>query len=335
MRAVAIEATGWCLPETGTAVAELPELPGMSARERETCAGLGIDRVPVDDDASSRTLAVHAARQALAEAGRAASDVDVLILIEPRVPETLLASEATAVQAALGANRALTFSVGGLGCASIAPALLTARGLLAADPGLDTVLVAHGSKPPTARRYRHPVTVQGDGGFAAVLSRRGPTRIIDVVLESDGDYAELFRVEYQGVPVEHWREECADLDAYSFQLALRTRDRLRAVNRRLLERNGLRQSDIAGYLCQNLSLAALRFYQETLGVAIESACADNLRHHGHLGPADALLNLRTTLDRDRWRPGDHVILLNISPVAAWSAILVEIATDDADGDICL
>ncbi|MGX7827866.1 3-oxoacyl-[acyl-carrier-protein] synthase III C-terminal domain-containing protein [Actinokineospora sp. 24-640] len=316
-------------------MAELPELPGMSAQEREICAGLGIDRVCVDDDANSRTLAIRAARQALAEAGRTASDVDALILIEPRVPDTLLASEATAVQAALGANRALTFSVGGLGCASIAPALLTARGLLRADPELATVLVAHGSKPPTARRYRHPVTVQGDCGFAVVLSSHGPVRIIDVVLESDGDYAELFRVEYRGVPVEHWREECADIDAYSFQLALRTRDRLRAVNRRLLDRNGLRQSDVAGYLCQNLSLAALRFYQETLGATIDSVCADNLRHYGHLGPADALLNLRTSLGRDRWRSGDHVILLNVSPVAAWSAILIEITTGDANEDICL
>jgi 3-oxoacyl-[acyl-carrier-protein] synthase-3 len=333
--AVALQATGWCLPETGIAVAELPELPTLSAPERQLCAGLGIERVPADDKADSRTLAVHAARQALAEAGVSAAEVDALILIEPRVPEALLTSDVTAVQAALGATRALAFSVGGLGCASIAPALLAARGLLCADSGLSTVLVAHGSKPPTARRYRHPVTVQGDCGFAALLSRHGPVRILDVVLESDGDYAELFRVDYQDVPVEHWREECADVGRYSFQLALRTRDRLRAVHRRLLDGNDLRPRDIAGYLCQNLSLAALRFYEEVLGVTMESACADNLRHHGHLGPADALLNLRTTLAGNRWRTGDHVILFNVSPVAAWSAMLVEITTGDADEDICL
>jgi len=326
--AVAIQATGWCLPEQGIAVADLLELRELSVPERQFCAELGIERVPADGEADSRTLAVHAARQALAEAGLTAAELDALILVEPRVPGTLLASDVTAVQAALGATRALSFSVGGLGCASIAPAVLTARGLLCADAGLSTVLVAHGSKPPTARRYRHPVTVQGDCGFAAVLSRHGPVRILDVVLETDGDYADLFRVDYQDVPVERWREECADIPKYSFRLALHTRDRLRAIHRRLLDGSGLREQDIAGYVCQNLSLATLRFYEEILGVAMEDACAQNLRNHGHLGPADALLNLATTLGANRWRTGDHVVLFNVSPVAAWSAMLVEITTGE-------
>lgn len=334
MTGVAIRAMGWYLPETGIAVADLPELAEMSAPERRTCADLGIERVPVDA-ADSPTLAARAARRALADAGMTASDLDALVLIESRVPKTLLSSEATAVQAALGADRAVAFSVGGLGCASIAPALLAARGLLCADRHMSAVLVAHGSKPPTARRYRHPVTVQGDCGFAVLLSRSGPLRLLDVVLESDGEYSDLFRVDYRDVPVDRWREECLDIGKYGFRLAVATRDRLRSVNRQLLERNDLRQEDIAGYLCQNLSLAALRFYRESLGVTMEGACADNLRHRGHLGPADALLNLHTTLDRNRWRTGDRVVLLNVSPVAAWSAVLVEIADAGAEDDIFL
>ncbi|WNV85209.1 3-oxoacyl-[acyl-carrier-protein] synthase III C-terminal domain-containing protein [Umezawaea sp. Da 62-37] len=335
MTGITIQAMGWHLPETGMTVADLPELADMSTRERQTCTTLGIERVPVDDHADSRTLAVRAAQRVLADTGMTGIDLDALVLVEPRVPKALLTSEVTAVQAALGAGRAMSFSVGGLGCASITPALLTARGMLHADPHLSTVLIAHGSKPPTSRRYRHPVTVQGDCGFAVLLSRNGPLHLLDVVLESDGDYSDLFRVDYRDVPVDQWREECLDIGKYSLRLAVTTRDRLRSVNQRLLQRNGLRQEDIAGYLCQNISLAALRFYQESLGVAMESACADNLRHRGHLGPADALLNLQTTLDRNRWHAGDRVVLLNVSPVAAWSAVLIEITTAGADEDILL
>ncbi|WP_443045051.1 hypothetical protein [Streptomyces sp. Go40/10] len=117
-----------------------------------------------------------AARRALEQAGLDARDLGALVMVESRVQETFLSSEVTLLQQRLGAENALTFSVGGLGCVSITPALLTARGLLAADPALDDVLVVHGSKPATALRYRHPVTVNGDGGQALLLSRSGGAR---------------------------------------------------------------------------------------------------------------------------------------------------------------
>ncbi|MFJ3725581.1 3-oxoacyl-[acyl-carrier-protein] synthase III C-terminal domain-containing protein [Streptomyces sp. NPDC090045] len=311
-------------PDGVLPVADLPGLARLGEAERETVTQLGIDEVRADDSLSAFDLAAGAASRALAESGLAADRIGALILIDSRAPETLMTSSATRLQAHLGAERAVTFSVGGLGCVSLTPALLAARGLLAADQDLEHVLVAHGSKPPTPLRYRHPVTVSGDGGAAAVISRSGPVRILDIVQETNGRYWDLFHVDFRDLPTARWREECRDLPGYSFQLAMETRNRLRGLYQGLLERNGLTPADISCHLSHNLSEGAFRFTEEALDIKISPTCSDNLRRYGHLGPNDVLLNLHTELERGGLHDGQRAVLLSASPVAAWSLLLVEI-----------
>ncbi len=318
---LAVRAVGSFLPPVRTKVAELPSILGLPEEERAVCGQLGIETVGVDD-ADATTLAERAARRALAEAGISAEELGALLVVEQRAPRTLLSSEATLLQARLGATHALTFTVGGLGCVSVTPALLTARGLLAADPELGPVLVAHGSKPVSEHRYRHPVTVNGDGGQALLLGRRGNLTIVDQVQETDGRYWDLFHVDYRGRHPSRWREECTDQPAYSFRLAVETRNRLRALLDRLLRRNGLTRADVSGFVSQNLSAGGLTFTEEALDLTLLPECRENLRTLGHLGPNDVFLNLASALEAGRLTNGDHAVLINVSPVAAWSLLLV-------------
>lgn len=323
MPAIALRAAAWYLPPTAVSVGDLPELAGLPAVERNVCTGLGIDEIRADDALGPVDLALRASRQALAEAGLEPRDVDALIVVEHRAPEAFVASEVTRLQALLGADRALAFSVGGLGCASLTPALLAARGLLHADPELRHVLVAHGSRPAAPHRYRHPVTVYGDCGQALLVAREGPVRITDILLESSGAYWDLFRVDFRDRPEQEWREVCTDVPRYSFTLAMETRARLADLHHRLLERNGLSPADIGYHVSQNTSLGAFRFHEEALGIPLDAACRDNLRRYGHLGVSDPLLNLYTALDRDEDHRPSRAVVFNVSPAASWSALLVE------------
>ncbi|MFI9581316.1 hypothetical protein ACIHCQ_05620 [Streptomyces sp. NPDC052236] len=106
----------------------------------------------------------------------------------------------------------------------------------AADRSSDHVLIVHGSRPAAATRYRHPVTVNGDGGPALLVSRGGPVRILDIVQHTQGQYWDLFHVKYRHRPTAQWREECTDLPGYSFRLAMETRSRLKALLGELLDR---------------------------------------------------------------------------------------------------
>jgi len=325
---VALRATAFSWPDRTVTVADLPGRATLNAAEREAMTGLGIGRIYADDTVSGFELASAAARDALARAGLAPSDIGALILIEPRAPESLMVSEATRLQAVLGLDRATVFTVGGLGCVSVTPALLTARGLIAADHEMDNVLIVHGSKPVAPLRYRHPVTVSGDGGMAAVISRTGPTRILDILQETNGDYWDLFAVDYRVRPANRWQERCRDLHDYTFLLAVESGTRLRAMHTKLLRRNNINPDDDLVHIGHNLSDGSLHFIEETLDVEITPACYDNLHHHGHLGPNDVLLNLRTAIERGELHPGQRALLINSSPVAAWSLVLVE-THDDA------
>jgi 3-oxoacyl-[acyl-carrier-protein] synthase-3 len=319
---IALRAASWYLPTDVVAITELPELATLTDTERETCLALGIDHVPVDPELDAVDLGERAAHRALADAGLRPTDLDALIVIESRAPRALVTSEPTQLQALLSADRALSFSVGGLGCTSIAPGLLAARGLLCADHDMSNVLVVHGSKPATPHRYRHPVTVNGDCGQALVVSREGPVRLLDILVETSGKYWDLFRVDYRDRPCAQWREECTNVPRYSFELAVETRDRLRGLHRQILDRNGLRSDEISHYLSQNLSVGAFRFYEESLEVKIADVCFDNLRRYGHLGPNDVLLNLYTAISSEQSPHLSRAIVLNVSPAASWSAMLV-------------
>ncbi|MFF3174652.1 3-oxoacyl-ACP synthase [Streptomyces sp. NPDC057900] len=323
---VAIRSAAWYLPEHTLPIAGVRTL---DETERATRDALGIDTVRADDRLSSVALAERAARRALEQAGLDAGDVGALVMVESRVQETFLSSEATQLQERLGAGNALTFTVGGLGCVSITPALLTARGLLAADPELDHVLVVHGSKPAAALRYRHPVTVNGDAGQALLLSRGGSIRIRDIAQLSNGRYWDLFHVDYRDRPTTQWREQCTEPSTYSFRLAMETRNRLSGMLDDLLRRNEVGREDIGGFVSQNLSAGGFTFLEDSLGIELLPACRQNLRRYGHLGPIDVFLNLRTALDRGEMAPGGLTVLINVSPVAAWSLLLVE--TDPQEG----
>ncbi|MFJ1897590.1 3-oxoacyl-ACP synthase [Streptomyces sp. NPDC088115] len=317
---VAIRSAAWYLPEHTLPVTGVRTL---DETERATRDALGIDTVRADDRLDSVTLAERAARRALEEAGLDAGDLGALVMVESRAQETFLSSEATRLQQLLGADSALTFSVGGLGCVSITPALLAARGLLAADPALDHVLVVHGSKPAAALRYRHPVTVNGDAGQALLLSRGGSMRIRDIAQLSNGRYWDLFHVDYRDRPTAQWREQCTEPSTYSFRLAMETRNRLSSMLSDLLSRNGIGREDVGGFVSQNLSAGGFTFLEDSLGIELLPACRRNLRRYGHLGPIDVFLNLRTALDREEVAPGGLAVLINVSPVAAWSLLLVE------------
>ncbi|MFE7590132.1 3-oxoacyl-ACP synthase [Kitasatospora sp. NPDC057512] len=301
----------------------IAEVRTLDETERATRDRLGIETIRADDRLDSVTLAERAARLALDRAGLDARAVGALVMVESRVQETFLSSEVTRLQQRLGAENALAFSVGGLGCVSITPALLAARGLLAADPALDDVLVVHGSKPAAALRYRHPVTVNGDGGQALLLSRRGQIRIRDIAQLTNGRYWDLFHVDYRDRPTAQWREQCTEPETYSFRLAVETRNRLSSMLDDLLRRNGLGRGDVGGFVSQNLSAGSFAFLEDALDIELLPACRENLRRYGHLGPNDVFLNLGTALDRGEPAPGGLAVLINVSPVAAWSLLLVE------------
>ncbi|MFI1919857.1 3-oxoacyl-ACP synthase [Nocardia sp. NPDC020380] len=309
-------------PDPIAEVATLAELTELPANRREHALALGIDTVRTAEGMTEVDLAAEAARVALEEAALAAADLDALILVTGRAPQYLLASEATRLQHRIGAIRAFTTAAGDLGCVSVSAALTLAAGLVRADAHCRNVLVVTAAKTPTRHRYRAPMTLLGDGAAALLVTTDGPARweFVDQIVRSEGKYADLFRIDYRDIGSDDWVEECASESTYSFRLAVESKKRFDAIIPELLHRNGIPDSAIGPILMQNLSAGAFAFWEEALDRPVDKACRSNLAAYGHLGSMDMLLNLEAAAPTRA--TGEYALLLNSSPVAAWSAALL-------------
>ena len=265
---IGIEAIAVHHPGPAVRVSALAELDDLADVDRQTCLGLGVDTVRDAGDQAPAELAAEACRQAMGQAGVDADEVDALLLAGSRAPEYLVASEATRVQQLAGLRRAVALTVTDLGCVSSSAALLMARALLCAQTSWQRVLFACGSRPAGARRFRRPVSVNGDAGLAVLLSRSPRIELLDVLLETDGRCWDLFKVEFRGRSPAEWEEVCTDVPTYSMRLAIESRNRLADLNARLLERNGMSREDVDHFVMQNISAGALGFYEQGLGCAL-------------------------------------------------------------------
>jgi 3-oxoacyl-[acyl-carrier-protein] synthase-3 len=312
------------LPRKRISVPELAELETLPTAQRQAVAAFGIDTVAAAEGRSATDLAVESVRRLLAREDVDAADIGALLVVGSRAPDYLMSSDSTRIAYEAGLDIGLSFSVSDLGCVSISAALLTASALLSVNSDWSCVLIAHGCVPPGASRLRLPVTVNGDAGLAVLVRRQPRLRILDIAIETDGSYWDLFRVDYRDIPSQQWREQCTNVSRYSFELALQSRARLRKLNEVVLTRQGRTFADVDHVVMQNISMGAFRFYEETFDVEVARACYDNLRTLGHLGSIDIIANLATGMASGEFAEGDLVLVMTNSPAAAWSSMVVEI-----------
>ncbi|MGH3757862.1 3-oxoacyl-[acyl-carrier-protein] synthase III C-terminal domain-containing protein [Actinophytocola sp.] len=310
------------LPDKLVEVGELPEVPLLGREEAEFAGGSGVRTVGVFPDTPTAELAAMACREPAG--GRPGERADILLLVAPRAPDVLLGSDVCRVQAACGFGPSFAFTVDGLGCAGSSVAWGLAADLLAADPSRERVLIAHASRPTGVDRVRYPVTVIGDGAYAMTVERGGRPVLRAHRVRTDGEFHDLFSVDYKRVPWYEWREECDSPDRYRFELAMRSRLELGALVDLVLTDAGVAKDAVTATVMQNVTASAYSFYESLLGLPIHPVCGEHLASYGHLGAMDVVLNLDRLLASGDVSGGDLVLVLNNSPVAAWAATLWEV-----------
>jgi 3-oxoacyl-[acyl-carrier-protein] synthase-3 len=309
------------LPTEPVAVSDLPEYPLLGVDEAKFAAECGIDTVGVFDGLTGAELATRACRDLLAAEP---AEPDLMILVAPRAPDVLLGSDACRVQAGNGLASTFSFTIDGLGCTGSSAAWSLARDLLAAQPARHRVLIAHASLPTGVDRVRYPVTVIGDGGYAMTMVRGGRPALVAHRMETDGTFHDLFQVDYRRAPWYEWREECQSPDRYRFELAMHSRSRLQRMVDEVLAEAGVEKARVRATIMQNVTGSAYTFYESLLGLPIHPVCHRHLARYGHVGAMDVVMNLDRLLAGGDLREGDHVLVLNNSPVAAWAVTLWEI-----------
>ncbi|KAA6213992.1 3-oxoacyl-ACP synthase [Streptomyces albofaciens JCM 4342] len=321
---VGVGAVHCLLPDELIPVEKLDEIGQLPRDEADFALGCGIRTVGrFTGEPGAASLAARAVR-ALRERDTAAPDPDVLVVVGARAPEVLLGSESGRIASEAGLTPAFSFVLDGLGCTGSSAAWSLARDLLVADPARRSVMIAHASRPVALDRVRHPVTVVGDGAFAMTLVRGGRPVLRAHRQHTDGRFHDLLQVDYKNAPWYEWREEVNSADRYRFELALHSQQHLKRLVGQVLADAGVERERIAATLMQNVTAPAFQFYETLLGLPIHPVCTDHLQAYGHLGAMDVVLNLDRLLARGELAPGDLVLVLNNSPVAAWAVTLWEV-----------
>ncbi len=311
-------------PEEKVDTLNMPGRDRLSNEETEYFNGVGVKNVRMSEEEDGYELARKAADKLLEKSECDAEDIDLIIFIQCRLPEYFMSSAAAKLQSEIGATNAMVYSLSDLGCADMSMALKQAKDFLVANEQAENVLICYGNKPYSPSRYRFPVTIYGDGGIALMVTRTERNQLLDISITTEGKFWDLFKVEYKDRTYDAYLEECTDMRKYGFELAILSKMKFLELNSQLLEDNFLSKEDIDHYILQNISSRAFDFYETAFDVKLSPVCQYNLSNFGHLGPADILLNYQTGLDNGLFNQGDKVLIMNNSPVASWSSILVEV-----------
>jgi 3-oxoacyl-[acyl-carrier-protein] synthase III len=185
-REACIVATGIAVPERVVTNAELSARLGedidafvsgvLGIRERRVCA-------PAE---STADLAERAARAALADAGCAVGDIDLLI-VATDTPEYISPATASVVHGRLGAPRAGAFDINA-GCAGFVTALDAAWKYIRADERYERVLVvgAYAMSKYVDYDDKKTSTIFADGAGAVVVERSDVPGVLASELRADG-----------------------------------------------------------------------------------------------------------------------------------------------------
>jgi 3-oxoacyl-[acyl-carrier-protein] synthase-3 len=190
-------------------------------------------------------------------------------------------------------------------------ALSAAAAMLSENESMKTALLVTGDTTIPGNRVLHPpdpVTVMGDGASAVVLQRNASENVvIDTELWSDGDNHDICYI--PGGSLIH----PDDINLYRMQLDKARYDAfpkaatLRRMSDKLLERAGLRLSEVACVLCSNISAQDEAAIQEAFAGKVSRVCAANRESHGHLQGTDFPLNYLSLIESGEVRKGDYIL----------------------------
>jgi len=295
-----------------------------------------------DDGVGLTDLATEAGQAALAAAGVAAADLDVVVLAISDIAEYLYWDPAAATQGRLGAHRAEAVLVNQACGGGVASFDLVA-GRFATHPSYRTALVIGANRvcEPYWNRMEINTSIFSDGAAAAVIRRdHGACRWLTTETITDGTYADFMRMEVGGAarpfsgadpaavrvksPFERL-EEFFDGDVRRmFGFVATIRDRNRRVVENACARAGLTVDDLSRVIHFNDNAKQLTELAKDLRLPVERTNLELALDHGHIGCADQLFCLERHLANGELTSGDVVALTSSSSGMHWICTLLRV-----------
>ena len=320
----AIIGTGAYLPEKVLTNDDLAEIVYTSDEWIRTRTGIRQRHIAADGELTS-DLAVHAARNALADAGLGPADID-MILVATTTPDRTFPATAATVQEKLGITHGgPAFDVQAV-CSGFLYGLATADAFIRSGQARTVLLIgAETFSRILDWQDRGTCVLFGDGAGAVImraeegrgdLSDRG---VLATRLHADGRYADLLYVD--GGPSAG--ESCGKVRMKGREVFRHAVVKLAEVTREVLDDAGARPEDIALMVPHQANIRILEATAKKLGLPPEKVHV-TVDRHGNTSAASVPLALDDARRSGRLHPGDLVLLEAMGGGFTWGASLVRL-----------
>ena len=320
-----IAGIGAYVPSRVLTNAELEKLVDTSDDWITSRTGIKERRMAADDEFTS-DLAAKAATAALADAGIAAAEVD-LIIVATITPDMPFPATACLVQQKIGAHRAAAFDLEAA-CTGFIYALEVARQFIHSGT-YETVLIIGAEKLSSIIDWedRNTCVLFGDGAGAAVLRRCPVGRGVRAVrLGSDGTKADILSMPGGGSRCPA-TEQSVKSRAHYLRMEGKEvfKSAVGAMCTAAREVMAIAQVEMSGIRCVIPHQANRRIIDavgERLGVAPEQVFV-NLHKYGNTSAASVAVALQEAVSSGRVQRGDLVLIIAFGAGLTWGAAVLE------------
>lgn len=318
----AVTGVGSFLPEKVVTNADLAKFVDTSDEWIVERTGIH-QRHQARDDEPTSDLAVEAARRALADAGKTAADVD-LIIVATTTPDKTFPATAAIVQAKLGAPVGIAFDVQAV-CSGFVYAMSVADGFVAR--GMAKCALVIGAEEMTRLMDwtdRTTCVLFGDGAGAIVLEAEEsdaeqPRGILATKLHADGRHNDLLYVD--GGP--STTGTVGKLRMKGREVFRHAVVNLAAVMNEALAGLGLTAADVDWVVPHQANARILDATACKLNLSPDKVVV-TVDQHANTSAASVPLALDTAIRDGRIKPGDLVVLEAMGGGFTWGAAVLRV-----------
>jgi len=319
-----ITGTGSHLPPRRLSNAQMVHM--LAGRGIETSDAWIVERTGIrarhfaDDGVMSSDLAVIAARQALAAAGRSPSDID-LIIVATSTPDMVFPSTACIVQDKLGIHGCPAFDLQAV-CSGFVYALTVAESMIRTGAATRALVIgAEVFSRILDFDDRTTCVLFGDGAGAVVLEASDKPGILATELHADGRHVGILCVPGTVANGKVFGDPLLKMDGQAvFKLAVGV---LESVANSVLAKAGRTAADVdwliphqANIRIMHSTARKMKLPQDKLIVTVDE--------HGNTSAASVPLALDVAVRVGKVRTGDTVLLEGVGGGFTWGAVLLDL-----------
>ncbi len=281
------------------------------------------------EDESTADIAEQAALLALARAGVAAQDLNLIVLATD-TPEFISPSTAAVLQHRLGAAKAGTFDIN-TACAGFVTALDIGSKYIRADEQYEYVLVvgAYAMSKYLNMSDKKTVTLFADGAGAVVLKaeKDGDRGFLSSQLHSQGQYNGWMGI-YAGGTHQPATMEVLEKGDHLLKFVQKfpkelNPERWSAMAETLCHRAGVTPQDVQHYFITQININSIWETMDRLGVPRERAHTI-MHHYGYTGSACIPMAFNDAWEKGKVKPGDLAMFIGSGGGLAFAATLFRV-----------